>query len=600
MPLDRPDNAQDISALWQSRKKTRDPQIGAMNQVAAAIKGHLPEQYSALFTSKEVRLQLRTLRSADDALTKFLSEIPISPHVPARGKRDTDTARNKAETVEKAAYGWMGGAALRGGPEFTATALQLARYQVRFGDGVLATWPDRQRKLVWMEAKDPRNHFPPEGWGPFSPNPLDETLLVTEMTLGEVIATFCKDPETDEYQNQVLSRLVNTFGRNHGAGDMDLSQIVSVGQFYARAAWYVSVLADTDVVLRESQDSDRNHPGVCPLVSFAQFDSEPMLLGQIGIEAAIEKTINQQIENTERINKAGMVGPPLLGDKYRWGEYNVVDLSLLNGRSMTPQRLAPDSPNNLMNVTQQLLMYAQMFNYNPESNQGQGPANSGKAIQQLQAGPRSLVTNILFSPYKVAFPRSFDNCLEIETNLWPNERKTVTARKGKKTFEVDYTPSATFSGFKGHMKIEDARTGGYNAFLEAVQKKDAGMASLRDVLEADPNTGDVEATIRRIHGDQAGDFLKAAFEGAGSSDPLMGIKLSAELIKRLGEGKSRDEAIQDMLAEGLLEPPAPEAPPGMEDGALPPGGLPPELAGLFGGAPPAGLTAVPSLNEALG
>lgn len=588
---DYPRTNRDVSAIYNERKKTRDIEIAAMDGVESAIMGRLPADYDALFSETDIRIQLQTTRSAYDTLRKYLGEIPILPHVDVLGKRESDPQRAKSELVERVCFGYHHGTRMRGGPGFDTISGLLADFQVAFYDAVMLVQPDYARKLVYLEPKDPRCFFPPKGWKPWSMTPLDGALLVYEITLGEVKRRYGYDSYGNA-KNDVLRNLNNAYAPKYGYGDnavADDSQMVKVGIYRSKEKWLMVCMADNDVVLAESDPDDPFHPGVCGVVSFAQHGS-PLLTGQIGIEAALMKVVNQQIQNTERINKAPITGPPLLGDTLRWGEYNVVDLALLQNRSVPVQRHAPDSPNNLTQVMGSLLALAEKFNYNPESAQGAGPAVSGKAIQQLQAGPRSLVTGILFGPYKTAFPRAYDEAMSMEMKLWPNDKKTISARNGKQNFEVTYTPSSALGDYVGHVSIEDARPGGYNAFLEAVQKKDAGMASLRDLLEADPDTRDVENTIRRIEAEQTEKFIGAGFEALGGQDPLMAIRASAEVLKRINNGKSKSEAILEVIAEGMLEPPAPEA---MEAG-----GMPPELAAMMGGGD-MGMTP-PSLAEARG
>lgn len=584
-----PKKPEDLSALFNERRKTRDVDISTYNEVEGAIlEGALPPQYERLFTSTDIKIQLRTLRSADEGLFKFLKDMTVQPRADVLGRRDSDTARNKAENVEKVIYGYYNGSALRGGAEFGAIKSVLDTFQVRFGDGLLLVHPDYNRKLVFLEAKDPRCFYPPVGWHPWSINPLDGALLIYEMTLAEVKQRYAYDSYGDTIPD-IMGRLNNAFRPSYGyAGnyEVDDAQMVKVGAYRSKEAWYLCVLSENDVVLMQSETGDPNHPGVCGVASFKQYRRGPIFEGQIGIEAGLMKVINQQIQNTERINKATTYGPPLLGDREVVGGYNEINYALLQGRSAQFYRSAPDSPNNLTQVMGSLLSLAQMFNYNPESNQGSGDANSGKAINALQAGPRSLVTNVLWSPYEVAFPRIHDDCMAMELNLWPNERKTSYGRNGRQSFEVEYTPSSALEGYLGRVKIEEPRLGGYNAFLEAVQKKDAGMLDLRSTLEKDPDIRDVEQVIRRIDSENNEKFAQAAFEALGGQDPLLAIRASAEIDKHIASGKSRFEAIQAVIESGLLEPPAPPEMPagdpmaalaalggGQEMPALPPGGL---------------------------
>lgn len=590
---DTPQSPQDISALYTERRKTRDPEISIYNEVEGAVlNGTLPKQYESLFTESDVRIQLRTIRSADEGLFKFLREIPVLPRADVLGKRTSDKARDKAELVEQICFGYHNGTAMRGGAEFGAITGQLATDQVRFGDGCLLTHFDTDRKLVYLEAKDPRCFYAPKGWHPWSISPLDGGLIVYETTLGEVKRRYAYTAHGKA--NNVAQRLENQYAKHWGGGRTPAetdSIVVKLGIYRSRAAWFLVALGDTDIVLAQSVEGDKNHPGVCGMASFKQYRRGPIFEGQIGLEAGLEKVINQQIQNTERINKATTIGPPLLKDELVIGGYNEVNMQLMSGKSFQPHRMAPDSPTNLTQVMGSFLSLAQMFNYNPESNQGSGEANSGKAINALQAGPRSLVTNVLWAPYEVAFPRVYDDCMEGELNLWPNDKKTTYGRNGRQTYETDYTPASALEGFRGRVKIEEPRLGGYNAFLEAVQKRDAGMLDLRSTLEKDPDVRDVEQTIRRIDAEATEKFIQAAFEGAGAQNPLLAAKAGSKILDLINSGKSKAEAIKEVIESGMLEPPAP-------DPAVAPPGMPPELAAVMGGG---GMeTPPPSLADARG
>lgn len=589
--MDTPQSHRDLSALYNERSQKRNVEIQSYNSVEdAIINGTLPEGLRGLFTPSDIRIQLRTLRSADESLFKLLREIPVLPR--ADVLKETDKARNAAELVEKIVFGYFNGTAQRGGAEFTSILAQLATDQVRFSDGLLLAHFDTKRKLVFLEAKDPRCFYGPTGWHPGSIVPLDGGLLVYEMPLGEMKQRFAYDSYGDTIPD-VMGRLNNAYGRNNGA-EADDKMMVKLGVYRSREAWYIAALADNDVVLYESETGDKGHPGVCGMASFKQYRRGPIFEGQMGIEAAAEKVINQSIQNTERINKATTYGPPLLNDTKVVGGYNEINYAVLAGRSAQFYREAPDSPGGGLQLLGSLLSLAGQFNYNPESMSGGGQQVSGKAINAAQAGPRTLVTNVLWSPYEVAFPRLIDDCMEGELNLWPNERKTSHGRNGRQSYETDYTPSAALEGYKGRVKIEEPRLGGYNAFLEAVQKRDAGLLDLRSTLEKDPDVRDVEETIRRIDSEATEKFIAAGFEALGGQDPLLAIKAATRVNELIGKGSSKAEAIAKVIEEGMLEPPAP---PEMADPMA--GGLPPGMAEMLGGGMGEEMP-VPSLAEARG
>lgn len=566
----------DLSAIYEGRRERWDPWHAAQDIVEQAIFGNLPTKYNDLFADNDIRLEIRTIRTADDDLTALTSKVfPIL--VNPLGKRsDSKTALDNAERVEKIAYGWYDGAAQRGGLEIDGIMHQLARHQVRFADGVLRVLPDYNRKLMFFEALDPRCHFPPSGWTPWSQTRLNDTLIVTEMTLGEVKARYAReDPTIMMRLNNAYSKMTST---PSGEWVQDDRQKIKVGQFYCRDYWYVAALGHEDsITLLETSYGDPGFPGVCPVTSFMQFESEPLFMGQIGIEAALQKVLNQEIRATDKMIDGPIVGPKLLGDKWNPVGYNIVDTQS-GEKVFMPQRMGPSSPLNTERVLGSLVGLARILNRNPESFQGGGDASSAKAVQTLQAGVRSTVEDILWAPFMNAFPRVFDNCLEMEQNLWPNERKTAQGTRSKQTFEVDYIPSVHLEGYLGRIKIEPGMgLGGYQAKLDLMQHEQGGYISKQTLREMHPDIKNVQEETRRIEREQVEAFANAAFEALAASDPLTALKADFELMKQIQSGKSKFEAIQEVINKGLLEPPQQEMP-GMPQ--LPPG-LPgsPELPG---------------------
>lgn len=584
--MDRPQKAQDLASVFHSRLESHSHRFSVMNEVEAAVHGRLPERYGPLFAEpeKEVRIELRTIKTADQDLTALTAKVfPISVDPKTSAQENVKSA----ERVEKVAYGYNNGAALRMGPEMDAIMFQLAQHQVRFADGCLVAYPDYDKKLIFFHVVDPRNHLPPVGWSPYSPAPLDESMICYELPLGEVKRRF---PGSMTQLDQVYQR--STFGPG-GKRTPDDKMMVKFAMSLGTESWYASTVnGDKTVVLSQSEAGDRNHPGVCPITSFMQFGSDPLFTGQIGIEVALQKVMSQEIRGTEQMLTGPIFVSGMDGD-INWTGVN--KLSTLGGEKPMVQRLGPTSPLNTERVLSSLVNFARIFNRNPESFQGGGDANSAKAVQTLQAGVRSTVQDILWMPFKNGFPRVYDNCMKMERNLWPNEKKTVRGKTGRSAFEIDYVPSVHLDGFDGRVKIEFGfGLGGIQQSIEAIQKNGAGMLSKRTAIEYDMGVRDVDAEMRRIESEEMGEVLTQVMAAKGE---LLSLSALAAIIKKIESGKTKVEAITEAEEEGLFDPPPVEDPMmAMAGGAPPPGGLPPELAAMMGGGggmpaslPPAGV-----------
>ena len=577
--MDKVNSSQDLSAVFHSRLEVHSRRFAVMNEVEAAVHGDLPDRYGPLFAEpeKEVRIELRTIKTADQDLTALTSKVfPIM----VQPKTLSEANKKDASRVEQVAYGYNNGAALRGTIEMDAIMFQLAQHQVRFADGCLVAYPDYERKLIFFHVVDPRNHLPPVGWNPFSPSPLDDTMICYELPLGEVKRRF---PNSAVALDKQYARSSHGPGGHRIPDDM---QRVRFAMTFSADSWYASTIShDRTVTLNESHTGDKGHPGVCPVTSFQQFGSDPLFTGQIGIEVALQKVMSQELRGTEQMLTGPIFVSGLEGD-INWTGVN--KLSTLGGEKPMVQRLGPTSPLNTERVLASLVNFARIFNRNPESFQGAGDANSAKAVQTLQAGVRSTVQDILWMPFMNGFPRVYDNCMKMERNLWPNERKTIQGKKGRASFEVDYVPGVHLDGYEGRVKIEPGfGLGGIQQSIEAIQKNGAGMLSKRTAIEYDPGVADVDEEMRRIQSEEMGEVLTGIMAAKG---PELSITAVAAVIEKINKGMDKVAAIREVSEEGLFDPPAPEPempglPPGLP--ALPPG----MMEEAMGSLPPAGMVA---------
>lgn len=560
---DRLDRARETRELWQQRQDTRFEKYASYTEIENAIFGRFPTRYDRMFNEHDIKLEVRTTKSADMNLTRLTAKtFPIS--IAARG--ESEAKRKADERAEKIGYGWNEGSSIRSGVEMDGTMFQLAQHQVRFGDGCLLGLPDHDRKIIFWHVKDPRCHFPPNGWSPWGVTPLDNTLIVYETTLGDLRKRYEDYPD-------VVMRLNNQYQSKSGsaasAGDRT---ICKVGEFYSTDAWYCATLDDNPVVMSESQTGDEGHPGVCPVTSFEQSGYDPLFQGQLGLEVALQKVLTQEFQATDEMLHGPVSGSKLIGDELKWDEYNVLDTAIPGERIIPPQRLAPTSPLNSERVIASLLGLNRLMNLTPESAQGGGDANSGKAIQVLNSPINSIVQDILWMPFRNGFPHAYENNRRMEINLWPNERKKAYGKKGKATFEVDYIPNVHLSDYQNRIKIESGfGLGGYQQVLEGMQMVDAELMPVEDFIEMHPGYRDVQGTLRRLGAEKLDKTIFAVLEAQG---PTLQIEGLLEAKKRILEkGLSVTEALAQVKSEGLLTP-APEAAAG---------GMPPELAALMGG-----------------
>lgn len=588
---DSPGGPKDLVALVNERGEHWSHLHNAYSVIDNAIKGILPTNLEQdLFADGEMKIEVRTIQNAERNLTRLASKVfPVK--VDKLGKRDSESADKAAEKVEKIAYGWYNGSALRRGPEIDALMFQFARDQVRFFDGCMLIRPDYERKLVYFDRVHPASHLPPVGWTPWQMQPLNNTVIVKEMTLGEVKAMY---GETDK---TVVMRLENEFNRKvslrSGNYVTDDTQKVKVAHFRSRERWYVSALGKTNsITLFEATADDKGFPGVTGVVSFQNFETEPLFMGQVGIEAAMMKILNQEIQGAQQMLTGPIFGGDVVGE-INWTGYNVLRSDGVN-RPQAPTRMAPNSPRNLDSVFGSLMGLQSLHNFNPPSMSGIGEANSGKALKELAAGPHSIVQDILWAPFKNGWSRAFDDAAEMEMNCWPNEKKKAIGTKGKTPFEIDYTPITALRDYLGRIKIEQGfGLGGYQQTLDGMQRVQMGSMSLQTFMEMTPDIRDVDVEIRKIESEQLSKFADAAFEASAASDPKTALKALSEIKSRVDKGMSKFDAIQEVIAAGLMDPPAPEAPPGM-------GGLPPEIAAAMGGMSEGGLPPGMSLSEAVG
>lgn len=580
---DMPNSYSDLQAIYHQRSQAKSALYALYGEIEDAMEGRRPARYDKLWHEDDIPVEFRSIHLAAMDLTGMTTKIfnvEVAPTGTSKTRAEAD------EKVEKVAYAWNEGARNLGGDSWLDIMGEWARLQVCFLDACFMFMPHYESKTLFPMIKDPRNHFPPVGWSPLSIAPLDNTLIAYKTTLGQLRERY---PNASFALGKAYGKSIYTPGNASRSSD---ATICTVGEFYGTDAWYVATLDDRGVLLAASEKDDKGHPGVCPVVTSRRHGFEPIFAGQLGLEIMLQKVLSQELQATDEMLHGPITGSKIIGDELRWDGYNTLDTSIPGDRVVPPQRLAPTSPLNTQRVIGELMNMLRIANRNPESFQGQGDANSAKAVQTLQVGVKNTVQDILWPPMMSALERAYEAARKMEINLWPLDKKSVRGKKNKGFYEVSYRPMTDLAEYKARIRVEhDGELGGYQGSLDRQQKMTSKMMSRLTAMEKDPDIRDVQAELLRIEKQEVDELWSQVVAAQGEALNPSGV---ARWLELMGEGKSKIEAYRQAETEGAFTPPPPPeppmggAPPGMEDMAALMGG---------GGAPPMPGT---SMADALG
>lgn len=563
---DIPNSYRDLNYIYQERSAAKAGLYALYTEIEGAMEGKRPSRYDKLWHEDDIPVEFRSIHLAAMDLTGMTTKmfnVEVAPTGTSKTRKEAD------EKVEQIAYGWNEGSRNLGGDSWLDIMGEWARLQVAFLDACFMFMPHYESKTLFPMVRDPRNHFPPVGWSPLSIAPLDNTLIAYKTTLGQLKERY---PNSTYELNKQYQRSLHTSAGKTSASD---ATVCMVGEFYGSGAWYVATLDDRGVLLAASEKDDRGHPGVCPVVTSRRHGFEPIFAGQLGLEIMLQKVLSQETQATDEMLHGPITGSKLIGNELRWDGYNTLDTSIPGDRVVPPQRLSPTSPQNTQRVIGELMNMLRIANRNPESFQGQGDANSAKAVQTLQVGVKNTVQDILWPPMMSSLERAYEAARKMEINLWPLEKKSVRGKKGKGYYEVNYRPMTDLAEYKARIRVEhDGELGGYQGSLDRQQKVTSGLMPKRLAMEKDPDIRDVEARWQEMQMEQVDSLWDQTVAAQG---PLLNPSGVARWLELMGEGKTKIEAYRQAEQEGAFTPPAP--PP--EAAAAPPGT--PDLAALMGG-----------------
>lgn len=595
----------DLHGTFNARALHWGQKHAAQSEIADVYYGNFPPEYDDFFPDEQHVHVVNMIRLGwDDQAGLAGQEFPLffSP------ENETAAAKARAEKREHICYGYNAAGRKMGGVDMEGLSQILGWYLVGFGEAVLKVCPDYRRKTPFFDYRDPRTHFPPIGYSPWKQQALDETMFAYRTTLGELIARF---PEKREELLRAMNVSITDMGaRNTGTSfrsrfsrgkrknqDPETTELW-VGEFYSQDAWYVSTLEEKPVVLLGSEDGDKGHPGVCGVVAYSLFAADgprSMLQDQISLQAAMTRMFSQKLDFYDKVLYPMIFTTPLLGDtlKYGPGALNYFDMSQL-GTSGRPyvEVITPKSSVDADSAMQFTMGLQRILNRNPESMQGQGQADSAKALAELKGAISTTVQRTYWPSIKQGHPKLYSEAMRMDINIWGRDKKRMSGQtpathpkeRGIRK-DVSYRPLQDLAGFEDEVEIEPGTLlDGYTGLLELMQLKGAGMLSLDTALERAQVIQDPEAEKRRIQTDQMEALIWADLNAKAQGGQLQPSAMAD--IRDLQQKDSMDlfDAVRQLREQGRLYIEAPAEEPGMPTSGAP-GDMENIAASLANGAP---------------
>jgi len=580
-------DVKDLNSIKEARKQNLAYPHSIVNEVRSVIDGQIPGRYMEMFPEDIPVAVPNMMRVAKDDMVNLAAKVFSLNVLP---RNNTAKAKQEAERAEMIGYGYN-----------NAGRVPMSALMHIWCDGVIAgadsvgiVVPDKERKTPIFHWRDTVTHFPPIGWTPWSQAPLDNTMFVRKHRLEEIYQLF--PDKRDEVRRKYTS--TTHMGKTTVA---DPNKEIEVTEFYSTESWIIAILDDKPLILKRSDQGDKDFPGVCPVATFTLFSphnpkGRSIFADQIPLQMYMARFLSQQAEYFDQLLYATLIGPPLVGNlQIGPRAYNIKDPTSPNQSVDVIQPTNPVQADQLMGFVMGL---SRILNRNPEFMQGVGEANSAKAISELRAGINSTIRDGIWPAIISGLNDMYSIAAQIDCNLWPNEKKRATGSRKGTTFMTDYVPSVHLEPYKHSIKAEPGLgLGGYQGTVELLQLLQAGTISMDTFREQHPYITNSQEEARRVESQEMSEVMMADLLAKAQAGGLQPDAFS-EIKKLIDEkGMDRTDAVAELAKAGKLfvAPQGPEAVPG---GA--PEGIPPELAALMGGAPPGEAGPPPNLRQIRG
>jgi hypothetical protein len=574
------ENAEDVAAEYSSRLSWYAGDHAVMDKLVNAYFGVLPAEFNDYFDPEMHVHVINMLRMAWDDLAIRAGK---TFRVTVRPDNDSDTARARAEKQEKIGYWYNEAGGCIGGIGRDMVQKVQAWWMVGCANAVYLTLPSYQDETPFITFRDPRTYFPPAGWTPYSQAPADDGIFAYQMTLGELRRRY---PDAELEVSQKFGRRSTGYGSASMSRNTDETQ-VWVNEFYSPDSWMVVALGDSPVTLVRTDTGDRGHPDVNPIVPVSLYNpsgakGRSFLADQVSIQAALARMFSQKLDFYDRTLYPIVFHTRLMGQTLRIGPYATNEFDASDGTAPKVEVVAPAHQIDADQTMNFALGLSRMLNRNPESFQGQGQADSAKAIDALESGVTATIRDDFWPPMLAAEPRIMENCAKLDVNLWPGSKKNAEGKRNNRPYAITYTPTVDLRGREKAFRAQPGYgTAGYRGVIEILQMLGAEQIDELSAIEQRPDVEDADEMLRRINMDRLAKLERLQLSAAAQIPPGTPGALQdgalAKLKQLIAKGKSWDEAVEELTKMGQLTVPPPPPPP--EAAGLP------GLGGLGGGAP---------------
>lgn len=563
------ETAQELRDLWGSRAFYYGAAHRVMDDLVDVYNGSLPSEFNEFFHEDTHVHLINAIRLAWDDLAALAGKV-FQLYV--RPDNDSDTAAKRAEKQEQIGYGYNRAGRLAGSVDMDLLMKVLMWWVVGTANAVAMVLPDYRHQTPYFTFRDPRTHYPPLGWNPYTQTKLEDSVFAYQMSVAELKARY---PERAAEIGRKASRTYG-FAVPGGKKGGEDEVFMWVGEYYHEDVWMVSTLEDTSVLLEQSTSSDRDHPGVMPVVPFGLYNPDTakgrsFFADQISIQAAMARMFSQKLDYFDRTLYPVVFTTPLMGRTLKIGPYAVNEFDMNNLGTAGAPRLETISPANPVDADQTIQMalgLSRMLNRNPEAFQGAGEADSAKALDKLTEGVDRVIRNSVWPAAIGALPVLYSAAARMDLSLWPNTAKKAKGERKGSPFRVNYRPAVDLGEGRAYdFEVETPITvGGYRGTLQTMQLVQAELLSEDSAFEQLEDIPNAKEEQRRVDAFRMKKLALADLQAKVGQGMLQPGALFA-IQQAIKKGEDLTEALDKLEREGklLIQPPAmgPEgAPPG--------------------------------------